>query len=174
MRLSEEKPAGREVLWFLPCLFSVLCFPAASLFSSLLAECWIDGEISALPPPPAGLQIAPARESVAPAEASVKGDNKRLTSPGSSTSTTEEEEELFREEESSSVFFSIMDRVWKERDYLWSNLGGILRAHLTNGILSMFLLLLFLPIRGWSLHGGMLMLPQLVRVCLWLLGVWLY
>jgi len=52
-----------------------------------------------------------------------------------------------------------MARVWKEKGSISDQISGNLRAHLTNGILSMFL-----PLQAWSLNGGMLMFPQPVRV----------
>lgn len=126
-----------------------------------------------------------------PAKASVKGDNKRLTSPGSSwscrtTSTADEEEEVvvvvleevaeeeeecrsFSEEQQSSfvgVFFfpphRLMLRVWGGRRSISDHISGFLRAHFTNGILSMLVPPSSTP--DLFLHGGMLMSPQPVRV----------
>lgn len=120
-----------------------------------------------------------------PAKASVKGDNKRLTSPGSSwscrtTSTADEEEVVVEEEvaeeeeecrsfseeqQSSFVVFlphRLMLRVWGGRRSISDHISGFLRAHFTNGILSMLVPPSSTP--DPFLYGGMLMSPQPVRV----------
>lgn len=117
-----------------------------------------------------------------PAKASVKGDNKRLTSPGSSwscrtTSTTEEEEE---EECRRSSFrggkqlfsFAITSNgscLEGKKRSISDQISGILRAHLTNGILSMFL-----PPPSLISTRRNFNVATACPCCLWLLWVWLY